>query len=90
MSDSSNISVIGSKVRVNKRMVLIPWSDMLNMFKDYLGTTTLPEDTKLQRVQYHSTNKGKMCFVVESDKFDDSEDLEVRFDISSSFRPGGS
>jgi len=89
MTNNGNILVGGSRVRVNKRMVLIPWTDMLFMFKDYLGATNLPPDTTLQRVQYHATNKGKMCFVVESDSFEDSKDLEVRFDLKQQFTPKG-
>lgn len=87
MTNSGNVIVGGSKVRVNKRMVLIPWTDMLFIFKDYLGPATLPPDAQLQRVQYHSTNKGKMCFVVESPSFEDSKDLEVRFDLKQNFTP---
>jgi len=79
-----------TKVNVDRRMVLIPWQDMLFMFKDYVGETNLPADTTLQRVQYHQKNKGKMCFVVESENFDDDKDIEIRFDLTNEMKFGGS
>lgn len=72
-----------------RRMVMIPWHDMLNMFKDYLNENDLPKDTQLLRVQYHSTEQGKMCFIVESKNFTNTNDLNVRFDLKKTFKVGG-
>jgi len=72
----------------NRRMVMIPWHDMLNMFKDYLNENDLPRDTQLLRVQHHSSNKGKMCFIIESKDFTNTKDLNVSFDLKKTYRIG--
>jgi len=73
------------KSNFTKRIVTIPWTDIFEMFKDYLGEENVPWDSVLKKVRYEPLEKGKISFIVESNYFKDDKPVEVKFDLTSSF-----